>query len=200
MKLKFPTAQKSRPGPLPLFEALPEHNDTHMSALRGDSKARMLLVTPCPDQNEYDVQVPFSNEAAKKFHLLLLDDDLDTQKDFLVVSSCRYGLKPKKDATDIIQRYVETCARRDYFDLIVSIGSDTFKFLFGNGKKPSSNTIYGKPLYLEALNHKPLFAYPDITVFAEEPDGYRSQQFQNTFTAQIRKYNHQLKVLVDSLK
>ena len=180
--------------------ALPSGVEPVMPRLRGSPKSRRLIIAPPCGPEEYAAGVPFSGDAAKAFHEILLDHNLNTQEDFLVVTCSAYGKKPSMQSTGLIREYVMACARAKLFDLYVCVGDDAFKFLFGAGKKPASSTLYGSVLYVPETGHMPLFVYPSPQVLApvmgnDTRENRRAADLADKFNVKFRQWTQKLATL-----
>jgi hypothetical protein len=165
-----------------------------MRKLRGDSSSRILLIAPPCTEPEYRNGIPFCDEAAEVFHNILLSEvNLDTERDFCIVSASRYGLKPCKHSTDLIKGFIESCARRAYFQYYVCVGDDAFKYIFGQGKKPSSNTLMGSTVFRPEIGFKPLFVFPSTSVLAptmgeSEWENRKATRIADEFNVKFSKF------------
>lgn len=134
-----------------------------MRAMRGNARARIVLIAPPCTPLEYEEQKPFIDNGALEFHQILDEHaDLDTNSDCLVVSCSLFGEKANKASTDPIRGYLEKLAKRDQFTFFICVGDDAFKFMFGRGKKPSMGTLAGNIMYVPETNFKPLYVFPNL--------------------------------------
>jgi hypothetical protein len=169
-----------------------------MKKMRGNARSRFMLIAPPPFEEEYNFGMPLTSSLAKTFHEILMDNDLDTERDFLVVSCSCYGKKPSKDSTDRIKNYIQICAAENLFDVYVSVGADAFKFLFGAGKKPSSSTLYGNPLYLEMLQPAMLYCFPDLHFLGDQEQmAYHERRIADKVHREFHLLAQKLKVLLE---
>lgn len=150
-------------------EACSNFPDPKLSRCRGNTKARILLIAPAPEKEDMQNNVPFVHGAAQKFHgNLRAHANIDTESDCLVMPG---SVLPKRMSKLLVLPFKSlTLKYYSRFNVIFCVGGDTFKFIFGDGKKSSMQTLSnGFPLYLPPLIGKvPLFVLPDIR--ALDPD------------------------------
>lgn len=166
--------------------------------MRGNVRSKILLIAPPCNGDEYQMNIPFANNSAKEFHLILNDHGLDTEKHFLVVSCSAFGEKPSKQSTELVKAFIEKCAKFNIFDMYMCVGDDAFKFIFGAGKKPSSAALYGSTIFVPETGYKPLFTFPSpdmLTVPENAPEWQlrRLNAMSITFAKKYHKYARMFK-------
>lgn len=198
--MKIPK-KKASPAPqssaLRQFQALPPPSLPKKSAgvpvclrARGSMQARVCVIAPPLNAVEYGYGVPLSDKNAVRLEELLMDSaDFQTEKNALVISASRFGVKPSKASTDQIRELVERPQFHSCFDLFVCIGDDAFKFIFGRGKKPSSTTLVGSTIYHPAISGKPLFTFQNIGDLVFTPISGMTSRDEYRATDYIAKRN-----------
>lgn len=193
---------KQLPEALRLFKGIPTHEDPEMKAMRGNPSASILLIAPPAVNEEYASGIPFSNESASIFHAILDANGVSTEKNMLVVSCNRYGLKAGKHTTSPVLKFVMQCAARSLFKLYVCVGDEAFKYIFGHGKKPGMSTLAGSIIYVPETGYAPLFTFPSVAPLAPEPADTDRQDYLNKRIAEeLSQKIHQLSLkLVTTLR
>lgn len=133
-----------------------------LTRCRGNTAGPILLIAPRPNLIDLENNVPMSCAAAQSFHSLLLAcAGISTEKDCLVMPGSVMPKKPSKLLTEPFKSLPIKFHRR--FKLILCVGGDNFKFLFGDGKKSSLQTLAnGNLLYLpNKLGKTPLMVFPE---------------------------------------
>ncbi len=141
-----------------------------MREMRGNIKSRTLMIAPPNSFNDYVNGIPFSDDRGEKFNILLEESGFNTgdKGQFVVIGATAFGLKPNKASTIPILKFVWRVAAAKLFDRYVCIGDNAFKYIFGEGRKVSMQTISGSTRYLEELHEKPLFTFPPIGLLVAE--------------------------------
>jgi uracil-DNA glycosylase len=157
----------------PLFLGKKKDKVPVMNYLRGNPNSKILCVAPPPSIEEYERNIPLSDNSAKVFHNILAREGISTERDMLVVSASRFGERPSKASCSPVFDFVLQAVKRDHFDLFVCIGEVAFRHIFAYGRKPNIQTLVGNIVYLNDLNHAPLFTFPSLDglVIPEESRG-----------------------------
>ncbi len=173
-----------------------------MSKMRGNPKSRVLLITPPCSVAEYEQGVPFCGEPARLFHVLLHEHGFDTQKQFLVTTCCAYGDKPSKHSTEVVKNFILKAAELRVFDYYVCVGDTPFKYIFGQGKKPASGSLYGSTVFVPETGYKPLFTFPDpaCLMMPEGLEDWQMRKFNNIIAAHETKFHKHCRAFAASLK
>lgn len=160
--------------------AVADFADPCIRRLRGNPKAKILLITTAPTEEDIERQMPLSNDAsAQTFHRMLENETgFSTEADMLVMSGTPYAKRATKLQAEPFRALVAKHARQ--FKLIACMGSDNFKFYFGNGAKSSMNTLAsGTLIFLpELLGKTPIFVFPEINMLAPPLSGDRNQDWK----------------------
>jgi len=184
--------------PLSLFKELDvyrsDKTEYQQTQMRGSLKADTLIIAPCMDEFEYkDSKVPLSNERAQTLHMILKEGGFDTDKDALVVSCSLYGMKANKATTTPIVEFVEQLALLEQFKVIVTVGSDAFKFIIGRGKKPLMTSIALNVMYVASVQNKPVIPLPDIEgLYPDVPENaekWRVRKIKQWHDETLRKFH-----------
>lgn len=131
-----------------------------VSQMRGNSEAKCLIIAPPLTPDEYLKGVPLSGIGAVKLHTYMQCHGLDSDRHFLIVSCSYYGEKACKASTHPFIEFIQECAKLSQFRYFVCCGSETFKWIFGGGKKPASTTLFGSEMFMQPLAGKPMFTIP----------------------------------------
>jgi uracil-DNA glycosylase len=131
-----------------------------LTKMRGNPSASILLLSPAPSAEDYSNDLPLSDADAKVFHNLCLNAGFHTDKDCLVAPCSLFRAKPSKLSTAPMVEFVGEC--HPSFSKFICVGDDAFKFIFGDGRKPSMQTLGGSVVYVSEVDHKPMFVFPSI--------------------------------------
>lgn len=133
-----------------------------LTRCRGNPKGPIMLIAPRPNLIDMENNVPMSCAAAQAFHSALLSaTGISTETDCLVIPGSVLPRKASKLLTAPFKSLPIKFHRR--FKLVICVGGDNFKFLFGDGKKSSLQTLAnGNLIYLPAkLGKTPLMVFPE---------------------------------------
>ncbi len=139
-------------------------NLTHfMPRLRGNLKSKILLVAPPCSDMEYQCKTPFCDVAAQRFHQVLVDrTGEDTEKDFLVISCSLFGPKPCAASTQPVAALVSQAGLRSLMKCFICVGAEAFKHIFGDGRNPATETLFGSQMYIPRFGRVPVYTMPDV--------------------------------------
>lgn len=138
-----------------------------LTRMRGRIGAPILLIAPAPTAEDLANNLPMSDDGAEVAHRILLSlADIDTEKDCTVLPG---SILPKKASKRLIEPFGASALKhaKDY-RLILCVGGDNFKFIFGKGKKSSLTTLAnGDLIYLPRLvGNVPVLVLPEYTMLA----------------------------------
>lgn len=157
-----------------------------ITRLQGNPLASIFLIGPVPGKRELDENLPWCDlDASRFFNWVQNNHNLKSNKDFLIMPTTFDAKKPVKGNTDIGHILVEGACEAESVERIVCIGGDAFKTYFGYGRKPSMNSLVGNVMFLEQVNYKPVFVFPDLQAlkfteemrFPEKRDFYRAMNY-----------------------
>jgi hypothetical protein len=134
--------------------------------------SNLFLIAPIPTQQELDGNLAWCDWSARRFFTWTQNHHSLTPNDFLIMPTTFDGKKPLKGNTQIGQEIVASAAQSDHISHFICVGSDAFKTYMGFGKAPSMPSLVGNTTYLEVVNHKPVFVFPDIGPIRMDPDGH----------------------------
>lgn len=175
--------------------------------MRGNKRSSVLMLAPPLDLKEYENGgLPLSNHAALRFHEILEEEcGISTDRDCIVVSCSRYGTKANKASTDGIKELVRqaTLKKQTEFKIVMCVGDEAFKHIFGRSKKPSGS-LYWNVMFVEETNYLPLYVFPPLEGLHVNFTGDRwadsrlsdwQSKTELTFRQNMRKLNPFIKTL-----
>lgn len=148
-----------------------------LTRCRGNLKARIMVIAPRPNLVDLENNVPMSCPAAQQLHGILLSSaSINTEEDCFVVPGSVLPKKPSK--LSVLPFKSLPLKFHSRFKLIVCVGGDNFKFMFGDGKKSSMQTLAnGNLIYLPALIGKtPLMVLPEYEFLVPPWDSFPPDQ------------------------
>jgi hypothetical protein len=149
----------------PLEQAIAElrSQSSGITRLQGHPDAETFLLAPFPTKAELDANLAWCDKRASEFfNWMQAEIGLQCNKDFLIMPGTSNAEKPKKDNTALGLKITQAAAADKHIKRFVVIGSEPFKAYIGFGKKPSMSSLVGNIMYLPAVNHKPVFVFPDL--------------------------------------
>lgn len=151
----------------------PPRTGPHITNLRGNIRAPLLLLCEHPTLLELEENVPFADMPSRIMSSLLNQAGFECEEHFLIMPHSRFGPKPSKastcDTLPMLQRHLP-----DYVKGVVCLGMPAFGFTFAGGRKTHAQTIIGNPMYIPRLRTLPVFVLPGSELLLEtSSDDYR---------------------------
>jgi hypothetical protein len=148
-----------------------------LTRCRGNAKASILLIAPRPNLIDLENNVPMSCPSAQSFHSVLVSNaGISTETDCLVMPG---SVMPKRQTKLTVAPFKSLPLKfHSRFKLILCVGGDNFKFMFGDGKKSSLQTLAnGNLIYMPAkIGKTPLMVFPEYDFLVPPWDSFPADE------------------------
>lgn len=178
MFLRKRTTSNQSDFPSWLWPLIPEVRKQQINRLQGNAFAKTILVAPVPGEPEMTNNFCWCDLNAAEF-FGMTELQLGVRPDtFLVLPTTFDGRKPVNANTGLTRMLIEAAAKSERVERFAVIGSDAFKAYFGFGRKPSMNALGGSTIFVQTVNYKPLFTFPDLSGLGCDPSHRSSSSME----------------------